>query len=738
MKKLHFILTLTFLIYNSVNIYSQKKLSLNFGFEEVENEEPTGWYQFGQGDYTLKLENANSKEGSYSASISHNGGETNFKAWAFDIPSIYEGNKIKLTGYLKTENVSDGYAGLWMRIDPNIAFDNMNNRGVTGTNDWAKYEIELDLKADQSKKIVIGAILVGKGKLWVDNLSVSIDGIPFQNAKLKKLLLTDQDQEFDSGSKINITDLNSQKINNLELLGKIWGFLKYHHPSVKKGNYNWDYELFRIMPKIIDINDNNQRDQIILDWINSLGALEECKKCKDPKEDSFLKPDLDWIYNNISSSLKSKLLKVYKKRGVGENFYVGMFSGIGNPEFKHENSYNSMPYPDLGFRLLALYKYWNIIQYFFPNRHLIDKDWGSIMKEYIPKLVNAKNELEYELAILQIIGSIKDTHANVWRGGNKINEWKGKFYAPFKVNFIDDKLVITDYYNEEYRSLIGLDEGDIITKINNIEIEDIIKNKRSYYPASNYPTQLRDLAEDILRSTKKIIEIEYFKDGIKGRKSLNLYEAKNLNLYRWYLPERNKKSYRMLENNIGYITLKNIKQEDIPEIKKQFKNAKGIVVDIRNYPSTFVVFSLAPFFTSQSTPFVKFSKGNINNPGEFLFSQALKLGETTNDHYKGKVVVLINEITQSQAEYTTMALQAGDNTTVIGSTTAGADGNISSIFLPGGIFTYISGIGVYYPDGRETQRVGIIPDIVVKPTIKGIKQGKDEVLEKAIEIINKQ
>ena len=59
------------------------------------------------------------------------------------------------------------------------------------------------------------------------------------------------------------------------------------------------------------------------------------------------------------------------------------------------------------------------------------------------------------------------------------------------------------------------------------------------------------------------------------------------------------------------------------------------------------------------------------------------------------------------------------NNKVFGSTTAGADGNVSTIILPGKIRTMISGIGVYYPDGTETQRVGIVPDVEVKPTIKG-------------------
>lgn len=132
---------------------------------------------------------------------------------------------------------------------------------------------------------------------------------------------------------------------------------------------------------------------------------------------------------------------------------------------------------------------------------------------------------------------------------------------------------------------------------------------------------------------------------------------------------------------------------------------------------------------------MKFSIGNPTNPGEFTFTQSIKI-PNDKDYFKGKLVVLVNEKTQSQAEYTAMAFRAVKNSTVIGSTTAGADGNVSRILLPGGLSRMISGIGIYYPDGTETQRIGIVPNIVVKPTIKGIKNGNDEVLEKAIEILN--
>jgi C-terminal processing protease CtpA/Prc len=79
-----------------------------------------------------------------------------------------------------------------------------------------------------------------------------------------------------------------------------------------------------------------------------------------------------------------------------------------------------------------------------------------------------------------------------------------------------------------------------------------------------------------------------------------------------------------------------------------------------------------------------------------------------------------------------MALRSVPGAMVIGSTTAGADGNTSPIPLPGGLRSLISGIGVFYPDKKPTQQVGIIPDIVVKPTLEGIRAGRDEVLEAAI------
>lgn len=729
-------LILTFFIL-SCQAQTDQKFNLGFEKQSTANTLADGWFKWGNYPLTIdSLSHSGQKSGLITSS--DNG---QFGSIAYKIPANYEGKIIKLEGYMKIEGVTNGFAGLLLRVDGNgrpLVFDNMQSQNISGTIDWKRYSIELKYPR-QAENIYVAGILSGKGKAWFDDFEVFIDGKNIQTLKEveRKVSKASLDKEFDNGSKVEITDLTSDRVNNLELLGRVWGFLKYYHPEIAKGNYNWDYELFRILPKYLNASNEDKREELLLQWINDLGEIDKCKTCDTTSDEAFLKPDLSWIANSIvSESLKDKLHYIYNNRNQGGNFYIQLAPGVGNPEFTNENAYRNMPYPDAGYRLLALYRYWNMINYFYPNKYLTDKDWNTTLAEYIPKFVNAENELEYEQAAIQIIGDIQDTHANLWGGKNKIEEWKGNYFAPVHLRFIENKLVVTDYYNPELKPETGLEIGDVITQIEGKNTDDIVSGLSKYYPASNEAARLRDMAADMLRSQKNEIEIEYLRDRILKTKKLKLYPRNDLKIYQWY-KKSNEKCYKLLDNNIGYITLKSIKDDDIPKIKEEFKNTRGIIIDIRNYPSTFVPFKLGSFFISSSTPFVKFTHGNINNPGEFTFTKALKIPKAK-EHYSGKLVVLVNELSQSQAEYTAMAFRAGDNTTIIGSATAGADGNVSTIMLPGGLRTMISGIGVYYPDGGQTQRIGIVPDIEVKPTINGIKNGKDELIEKAIEIILKK
>jgi len=723
------------------NACAQPKVTqtLNLDFEQHRSGFPSQWTTFGDAAYKFYVDSVHKKSGKFSAVIEHTGSKKNFGALSITLPANYEGKSIRLSGFIKTENVSEGYAGLWIRIDPQIGFDNMSNRGVTGTADWAPFEINLPLNPKETKQIVLGGLLVGKGKMWLDDLKITIDGMDLGDPKIKtfqkEIFAAQADKAFDDGSKVTFPPLNQDLIHNLELLGKVWGFIKYHHPEIAKGKYNWDYELFRFLPDYIKIQNKQQRDNLLTNWIKNYGVLPVCKTCKAAPGNAVLKPDLSWISNaGLSANLKNQLNDLYDNRNQGKNYYISLEPGVGNPNFSNENPYSGLTNPDAGFRLLSLYRYWNMINYFFPYRHITDKKWDTVLKEYIPKFLNADDKLSYELVAVQLIGEVNDTHANLWGGREKSTALRGTKFAAFKAEFVENQLVVVDYFNPEFSELSKVKIGDVITHVNGKTINSLIDSLKPYYPASNSAARLRDMSIDLLRSPNNTISLNYLSDGQKRQVNAPTYERKNLRMYHWYKVDSSQKCYKLLPGNIGYITLANIKQEDIPEIKKTLKETKGIIIDIRNYPNTFVPFSLGSYFLTEPTSFAKFSTGNPDNPGEFVFLEGDKI-PGDNNKYKGKLVILVNENSQSQAEYTAMAFRAVKNTTIVGSTTAGADGNVSTIFLPGGLRTMISGIGIYYPNGKETQRVGIVPDIVVRPTIKGIKDGKDEVLERAIKVI---
>lgn len=729
------LLTLAFLLL-ALTGYSQN-WKPNFDFEVIHNGRPTGWVDFGGANYTLAVDSATVKNGKFAASLEYKEGKPDFKAWAFHIPESYPGKKITLTGYIKTEGVTDGYAGLWMRIDPSIAFDNMQDRGVTGTTDWTRYEISLKMDPEKTQQIVIGGILAGKGKMWVDDLKLTVDGKEIKDLKPlgEKLFPADLDTAFNQGSGIATLTTNQSNVQHLKALGLIWGFLKYHHPAIAAGQYNWDDELFRILPQIVSSPNEQERDKILVAWIKGLGEVEEGKKAKTKTAEAKLVPDLDWIENEgLSAELQHLLWNIKNAKRPEENYYIGLHPGVMNPNFKHENAYAEMIYPDAGFRLLALYRYWNIIQYYFPYKYLIEEDWKAVLEEFIPKVIETQNEAEYTLVMLELIARIHDTHATIWGNNPVLNQYLGTRYTAVELTFVEEKPIVTDFYDEFLGKETGLAIGDVITRINGKGMEELVKEQLKYLPASNYPTQLRDLAKRLLRTNDSRVEVEFVRNEAPGKVTLKTYSTDEINIYKKY--QTAVPSFKLIDQNIAYIHNGALKRSELPDIWEKMKGTKGLIIDIRNYPSDFPIYELSKYLMPASQPFFKLTHGSIDQPGRFTFIAPLRVGEKNKASYKGKVVILIDENSQSSAEFHAMAYRTHPNATVIGSTTAGADGNVSSFNLPGGISTSITGLGIYYPDGEETQRVGIVPDIEVKPTIQGIREGRDELMEKAVELIN--
>jgi C-terminal processing protease CtpA/Prc len=729
--------TLLFLTF-SVCCLGQEDLPKVLSFEtEHPDGRPGGWRSGPPG--TLFVDEKVVHSGRWAARLDRTADSTEtFSTLTRSMPIDFTGTRIELRGWLKMENVS-GMVGLWLREDAesgSVAFDNMTSQQLKGTHDWAQYSVSIPFRPE-AKALFYGFLISGTGKAWADDLELLVDGKPVWEAPraIRSKTILDQDHEFDAGSGMSLSGLSSVQVENLVLLGRVWGFLKYHHPEITNGRRHWDFDLFRVMPAVVSASNRTAATVAMQEWIGKLGDLAACNPCaKLDESDLHLRPEFDWIGNEalLGKRLSASLKNIYANRHAGGNqFYVSQAPDIGNPVFDNEKGYVQIKLPDAGYQLLALYRFWNIINYWFPYRDVIGGDWDGVLAEFVPRLALANTPDRYQLELMALIARANDTHANLW-GSLQLQPPVGECQLPVIVRFVENNAVVTGYSEGAAGAASGLKAGDVVMELDSTPVSQLIDKWRPYYAASNEPTRLRDIARSMTRGACSDVMAKVRRESESVIVKAQRVKPQGDSTRAGTTHDLPGEAFQVLPENVAYLKLSAVKGADAAEYVKKAAGTKGWIIDIRNYPSEFVVFSLGQLLVEKETPFVRFTFGDLANPGAFHWrGPALSL-IPREPHYSGKLAILVDEVTLSQAEYTTMAFRVAPGAVVIGSTTAAADGNVSPIPLPGGLRSLISGIGVFYPDKRPTQRVGIVPDIEVKPTIAGVRTGKDEVLEAAL------
>lgn len=506
-------------------------------------------------------------------------------------------------------------------------------------------------------------------------------------------------------------------------LARVYGFLKYYHPEVAKGSYNWDEELLKQLPEVLKATDKESLSNVYSKWIDRLGKVPVCKKC-DSKEQYFEKNfDLSWIEDGtvFNNEVAYKLKYIENNRNQKKNYYIDI-EPAGNIKVINEPEYKDFEFPNEKYRLLGLFKYWNVIEYFFPYKHLTDQKWDLVLEEMIPKFQNTSNKSDYQLIIKELVAKLDDTHAYI----SFLKETSR--YLPLKYSNIENKLVVSGYYNDSLARINNIKLGDVILKINGLEVATEAEKELKYASGSNSNGKIRDAYFNILEGTDEAVNLSISRNGHIENITAKRFDSKTL---RDGFFNRDVKITTEIGDDIGYINMAYVRKGDIEEIFKTFENKKSIIIDLRNYPAH-IYYEFSKYINSEKRAFVKIYTPDLNYPGKYLF----KIGKTSSSRnaFRGKIILVVSEQSMSRPEFIAMAFQTADNVTTVGNQTAGADGDVSVFDYLGGFKTVISGTGILYPDGAQTQRKGIKIDVVVKPTISGLEQGRDEVLEKAIEV----
>jgi C-terminal processing protease CtpA/Prc len=389
---------------------------------------------------------------------------------------------------------------------------------------------------------------------------------------------------------------------------------------------------------------------------------------------------------------------------------------------------------------MAAFRIWNVIEYYSPYFDLAGEDWDGVLREFIPKMERAANATEYHLTVAEMVARLHDSHGFLF--STVLRDYFGVATGPVVLRFVEGVPVVTRLLDEGAAKAAGVEVGDVVVSIDGERVEDRIARWSKYISASTPQWLSVRLAQRLLSGPEGSTATVVVRDGAGHEREVKL--PRHASYYGAYESERTGDVVRLLPGNIGYADLDRLPPSGVDEMFEKFKNTRAIIFDMRGYPKG-TAWVIAPRLTERTgvVGAVFYRRNPIYPEGAngdlldqdltFTFSQALPT--TTKWRYTGKTVMLIDERALSQAEHTGLFFEAANGTKFVGSPTGGANGDVTNFFVPGGIRISFSGQGVRHADGRQLQRKGLAPDVDVRPTIAGIRAGRDEVLDKAIEYL---
>lgn len=531
-----------------------------------------------------------------------------------------------------------------------------------------------------------------------------------------------------------------QQYRNLEKLCLVWGYTKYRHPVFLSGQKDWDEELLNLIDPVSEASNDDEVNKILYEWFEGLGDtdyetdfydLSWENAAEDDKlflADTTWRDDPEYLGEDLSSALMEidEVPTIY--RGNAPMFITR--DQISITSFDNEKVLDDFDFSDKADRLLGLFRMWNVIEYYYPYLNILDKEWIEILDEMIPIMLEGDDEHSYCMAMEHFTAQLHDAHALYGYAG--VLEEYGEYSAPVRLIQAEGKYVVNLVYKD-----CDLQVGDVIVAFNGRPIEDIIEEQKQYISITEDDKILNQMEEFLLRAKETDMNITVLRgeDEISVNiQGMSLEESQTVK-------GEEKESYEVLDNNIILLNPSVLTDDKFSEAMKKAEETDGLIIDMRQYPRVGRTWlhTLDDYLKTEKTQFCKYILASLVIPGAY-FTNYIETsgGGQVSYHYEKPVVILMNERTQSAAEYQIMMLRDADNAVVMGSNSVGSDGNITYVYAPEGNALQFSGIGVLTAEGEQTQRIGLSPDIYVEPTIAGIREGRDELIEAAIQYIEKK
>jgi len=562
---------------------------------------------------------------------------------------------------------------------------------------------------------------------------------------------------------------NSGKVDNLRTFAKAYGYVKYFYPGDEASQIDWAKFSIYGAAKIEKCKTKEQVVAALNNLFNPIApsVMFLISKNKPGYDLKLITPDNTtgyrltyWQHEGIEIGLIPK--NCYKSVRVGNGPNPGegkifdtqpafgqiITKEIGDdiycqvPLVLYRNDKNSYPQADslafkqlnteigkfdykpdtLSLRLGNVINVYNVLQHFYPYFDVVKVKWDSELTKALSRCftdVSTKDDL---ITLEKFTAPLKDGHISV--GTNQI-----RFSAPsIAWEWVEGKLVITQVSNNP-----NINIGDIVTKIEGIQPEKYFEEINSRISAGtkgwlNYKANKVSLYGDFgsvmkLTINGKPIDVARFSYPIEMERVIR----------------NNEKPYRQLSDSIWYLNMSVIEMDTINKLLPALTKCKAIICDARGYPRNNHEFITHLMQMDDTTTSWMQIPQIIYPDHDGIVGYKMENwipGMKARKPYLGnkKIVYIIDGRAISYAESCLGYIEGYKLATLVGQPTAGTNGNINPFDLPGGFSIWWTGMKVLKHNGSQHHGIGILPNVYVTKTIQGIKEGRDEFLDKAIEV----
>lgn len=380
---------------------------------------------------------------------------------------------------------------------------------------------------------------------------------------------------------------------------------------------------------------------------------------------------------------------------------------------------------DRATRLAAVALAWNVFQHFYPYFDVVETDWPQALTMALASAAADKDERAFLDTLRRLVAALHDGHGGVYHRSAPLTH-----ALPLAWTMVDNKLVITRTIGEG--AAAGLKAGDVVLAIDGEPTDAAMSRLRALTSAAT-PQWARSYILSVhlhLGPRDSAMRLKVQSPGAAQREVV---------LHRTVSPDETKEllpsTVAELEPGIFYFDIDRASTDDLDAALPKLSEAKSVIFDLRGYPwktNDFLHYLSDQALESQiwQTPIVtKPDRLSV----EYDTSGRWEL-LPFEPQIKGRIIFMTGGGAISNAESVMGIIEAYRLADIVGETTAGTNGNINPFAVPGRYVLSWTGMRVLKHDGTRHHGVGISPTHPVSRTIKGIAEGRDEVLEKALEL----